>query len=76
MKCRFTDLDEFKEKVDEYRRVFKSTKPAKGTSGPLLPGDPEFEEEQKRREHGIPLIMPVVEDLKSIGTSVGVPLEE
>jgi hypothetical protein len=35
----FTDVDEFKLKVDEYRKVFYKTKPAPGTTGPILPGN-------------------------------------
>ena len=45
----FIDTDEFKAQVDEYIRVFRATKPAPGTDGPLIPGDPEREAEQVRR---------------------------
>ena len=55
----FIDADLFKSQVDEYVRVFRATKPAPGTKGPLIPGDPERETEQLRRETGIPLIAPV-----------------
>ena len=37
----FIDKDEFKKQIDEWIRVFRSTKPAPGSSGPLIPGDPE-----------------------------------
>jgi L-2-hydroxycarboxylate dehydrogenase (NAD+) len=36
----FIDKDEFKKQIDEWIRVFRNTKPAPGTSGPLIPGDP------------------------------------
>jgi hypothetical protein len=34
----FIDPLEFKQTIDEYRKVFKKTKPAPGTNGPLIPG--------------------------------------
>ena len=37
----FIDKDEFKKQIDEWIRVFRNTKPAPGTNGPLIPGDPE-----------------------------------
>src|SRR5207249_5240086 len=46
----FIDADEFKRQVDEYIRVFRRTKPAPGTHGPLIPGDPEREADQARRK--------------------------
>lgn len=57
----------------DYIRAFRATKPAMGTKGPLIPGDPEREAEQLRREKGIPLIVPVVEDLLDISAKTGIP---
>jgi len=71
----FIEPDEFKRQVDEYIRVFRATKPAPGTNGPLIPGDPEREAERERRKTGIPLLMPVVEDLRAISRSTGIPFE-
>eukprot|EP01118_Nematostelium_gracile_P004214 TRINITY_DN14942_c0_g1_i1.p1 TRINITY_DN14942_c0_g1~~TRINITY_DN14942_c0_g1_i1.p1 ORF type:complete len:369 (+),score=89.34 TRINITY_DN14942_c0_g1_i1:607-1713(+) len=70
----FVDVDEFKQKIDEYRKVFKGTKPAPDTNGPLIPGDPETEQEIKRGAEGIPIVMPVVEDLQKIAKDCGVDL--
>lgn len=67
----FIDPNEFKTQIDEYRKVFYSTKPAKGTSGPILPGDPEHKEEKKRLVEGVPLVMPVVRDLQKIAQTLG-----
>jgi hypothetical protein len=39
----FVDVDEFKRQIDDLIRTFRATRPAPGTSGPLLPGDPERE---------------------------------
>jgi LDH2 family malate/lactate/ureidoglycolate dehydrogenase len=69
----FIDADQFKSQVDDYIRVFRATKPAPGTKGPLIPGDPEREAEQVRRKTGVPLILPVVEDLLDISAKTGVP---
>jgi L-2-hydroxycarboxylate dehydrogenase (NAD+) len=71
----FMDMDSFKRQVDEYIRVFRATKPAPGTSGPLIPGDPEREAEQLRREKGVPLIMPIIEDLRDISRKTGIPFD-
>jgi L-2-hydroxycarboxylate dehydrogenase (NAD+) len=72
----FIDADEFKSQMDEYIRVFRATRPAPGTSGPLLPGDPEREAEQVRREQGIPLLPAVMKDLLDVSEKIGVPLGE
>jgi len=69
----FLDVDEFKRQVDDYVRTFRATKPAPGTSGPLIPGDPEREAEKVRRKEGVPLVLPVVEDLREISKKTGVP---
>ena len=71
----FIDPDVFRTQVDEYIRVFRATKPAPGTNGPLIPGDPERQAEQLRREKGVPLIPPVIEDLRDISAKTGVPLD-
>jgi L-2-hydroxycarboxylate dehydrogenase (NAD+) len=71
----FIDPNLFKSQVDDYIRVFRATKPAPGTAGPLIPGDPEREAEQLRRESGVPLILPVIEELRDISAKTGIPLD-
>jgi L-2-hydroxycarboxylate dehydrogenase (NAD+) len=71
----FIEGEQFKRQVDDYIRVFRATKPAPGTNGPLIPGDPEREAEQERRKNGVPLIMPVVEELRDISQQTGIPFE-
>ncbi len=71
----FIDADEFKRQIDDYIRVFRATKPAPGTNGPLIPGDPEREAEQARRKNGVPLILPVIEELRDISQKTGIPFE-
>jgi LDH2 family malate/lactate/ureidoglycolate dehydrogenase len=71
----FIDADSFKNQVDDYIRVFRATKPAPRTNGPLIPGDPEREAEQIRRKNGVPVILPVVEELRDISEKTGIPVE-
>jgi LDH2 family malate/lactate/ureidoglycolate dehydrogenase len=69
----FIDPDEFKRQVDEWIRVFRATRAAPGTSGPLIPGDPEREAEAVRSKQGIPLVPAVVNDLRDIAGKTGIP---
>ncbi len=70
----FIDKNEFKKQIDEWIRVFRKTKPAPGTNGPLIPGDPEREAEAIRSKEGIPLLKPVVDDLLDISRRTGISL--
>jgi LDH2 family malate/lactate/ureidoglycolate dehydrogenase len=69
----FIDKEEFKKQIDEWIQVFRNTKAAPGTNGPLIPGDPEREAEAIRSKEGIPLLVPVVEDLLDISHKTGIP---
>src|SRR5499425_846240 len=71
----FIDKDEFKKQIDEWIHVFRKTKPAPRTNGPLIPGDPEREAEAIRSKEGIPLIKPVVDDLLDISRKTGIPFD-
>ena len=71
----FIDPDEFKRQIDDWIRTFRKTKPAPGTDGPIIPGDPEREAELIRRETGIPLVAAVVQDLREVAEISGVPFD-
>jgi LDH2 family malate/lactate/ureidoglycolate dehydrogenase len=71
----FVDPTEFKRQIDDLVRTFRATKPAPGTSGPLIPGDPEREAERVRSKEGIPLVMPVVRELEDVARRTGIPFE-
>jgi len=71
----FMDGDSFKRQIDDYIRVFRATKPAPGTNGPLIPGDPEREMERVRFKKGVPLILPVLEELRDMSRKTGIPFE-
>jgi LDH2 family malate/lactate/ureidoglycolate dehydrogenase len=68
----FIDKDEFKKQIDDWIHVFRNTKPAPDTNGPLIPGDPEREAHAIRSKDGIPLIKPVVDDLLDIASKTGI----
>ena len=70
----FRDPAEFKAQIDDIVRTLRATRPAPGTSGPLIPGDPERIAEAERSEHGIPLLPAVVRDLEDIARRTGIPL--
>ncbi len=45
------------------------------TNGSLIPRDPEREMEQVWRKSGVPLILPVVDELRDISKKTGIPFE-
>jgi len=71
----FIDTDEFKRQIDDLIRTLRKTRPAPGTTGPLIPGDPEREAEKIRRREGIPLVAAVVDELRDISRQTGIPLD-
>jgi LDH2 family malate/lactate/ureidoglycolate dehydrogenase len=71
----FIEPEAFKRQVDEYIRVFRATKPAPGTNGPIIPGDPERQAQQERRKNGVPLVPAVIEELRDISAKTGVPFD-
>jgi LDH2 family malate/lactate/ureidoglycolate dehydrogenase len=72
----FCDLDEFKAHMDATLRKLRETPPAPGHERVLYPGLPEHEEEQQRREHGIPLHREVLDWFDATTAELGLtPLE-
>ncbi|HEX7071194.1 MAG TPA: Ldh family oxidoreductase [Rhodothermales bacterium] len=71
----FLEPDEFKRQIDDWVRTFRATRPAPGTAGVIIPGDPERIAEADRRVNGIPLLMPVVEDLRQMSAATGIPFD-
>ncbi|WP_373520160.1 Ldh family oxidoreductase [Aquiflexum sp.] len=68
----FRPADEFKANMDNWISRFRKAKPVEGQEKVLIPGDPERELETARKKDGIPIIKPVVDDLKSLGEKLGV----
>jgi LDH2 family malate/lactate/ureidoglycolate dehydrogenase len=71
----FIDVDEFKAQIDDWIETFRNTIPQPGTEGVLIPGDPERIAEQERRKSGIPLIGPVIDELRDISKKTGISLD-
>ncbi|MDN3686682.1 Ldh family oxidoreductase [Cyclobacterium jeungdonense] len=72
----FRPAGEFKKHMDQWIGRFREAEPVEGQKKVLIPGDPERELEAERRQHGIPLLEPVVEDLKSLGDKLGVSWDQ
>jgi LDH2 family malate/lactate/ureidoglycolate dehydrogenase len=68
----FRDPEEFKVQIDHLVRTLRATRPAPGTSGPLIPGDPERMAEKERSREGVPLLPAVIAELEDIARRTGV----
>ncbi|ANE50303.1 Ldh family oxidoreductase [Flavisolibacter tropicus] len=62
----FRPADDFKRHMDQWIERFRQSRTIQGQDKVLIPGDPEREMEEVRLQQGIPLLHPVVEDLKSL----------
>ena len=71
----FMDTNEFKETMDEWINMLKTSKPAKGHSRVLYPGQAEAEVAEDRLNNGIPLHSEVVEWFESACKEHGIPFE-
>jgi LDH2 family malate/lactate/ureidoglycolate dehydrogenase len=71
----FIEPDEFKRQIDDWIRTYRATKPQPGSPGVVVPGDPEREAEEARATEGIPLVMPVIEELRDISSRTGIAFD-
>src|SRR5687767_14088786 len=60
----FRPADDFKKNMDQWIKRFRSAKTAQGFEKVIIPGDPEKEFQEERLKNGIPLLGPVVDDLR------------
>ncbi|MBA4167811.1 MAG: Ldh family oxidoreductase [Chitinophagaceae bacterium] len=65
---------DFKYHMDNWIRRFRSAKTIEGYERVMIPGDPEREAEIERLNEGIPLLDPVIDDLKELGTRFQIDL--
>jgi len=63
----FRPAEEFQKDMDRWIKRFRAAEAVDGKQV-LIPGDPERELEIERKLHGIPLLEPVVQDLRSLST--------
>ncbi|MGV3528281.1 MAG: Ldh family oxidoreductase [Flavisolibacter sp.] len=71
----FRPAEEFKTNMDRWIERFRAAKTVQGQEQVLIPGDPEREMEKERRETGIPLLGPVVNDLQYLSEKFELPLD-
>jgi L-2-hydroxycarboxylate dehydrogenase (NAD+) len=60
----FRPASDFKKHMDKWIERFRSAKTADGFEKVIIPGDPENESQEERLKNGIPLLGPVVDDLR------------
>jgi len=69
----FSDVDEFKNRIDRMIQEIKSVPSAKGVSEVLLPGEIEARTQQQREAEGISLTPVIINDLYQLGLEFGIP---
>jgi LDH2 family malate/lactate/ureidoglycolate dehydrogenase len=71
----FQPAEEFKLKMDEWIKTFRSATPVKGQEKVLIPGDPEREAEIRNMSDGIKIVPAIKDDLVSIAIQLGIDFE-
>jgi LDH2 family malate/lactate/ureidoglycolate dehydrogenase len=69
----FIPVDEFRRRVDEIIDLMHSCPRAQGVDRIYVPGEIEYEIEQRRRSQGIPVNAVLKEELHVLGRELGVP---
>ena len=69
----FTDVETFKDNMDQMLKTLRITRPAPGHERVIYPGLSEHEEEQDRRANGIPFHREVVDWFDDIASELSVP---
>ena len=70
----FRTAADFKKHMDNWIERFKNSEAITGMPAVVIPGEPELEFEKQRLSQGIPLLNPVVEDLKTTGQRFDIDL--
>lgn len=71
----FRPLDEFLDAMDEMYQVIHGSERLPGHDRIYVHGEIDWETEQYRRVHGIPLDIPTYQGLETVSADVGVPLD-
>jgi LDH2 family malate/lactate/ureidoglycolate dehydrogenase len=69
----FTDVERFKDTMDEMLRTLRTAETAPDQERVLYPGLSEFEEARVRRAEGIPLHKEVIQWFRECTTELGIP---
>jgi LDH2 family malate/lactate/ureidoglycolate dehydrogenase len=70
----FRPAQDFKSNMDNWITRFRNATPIDPAQKVLIPGDPEREAQEVRMQSGIPIVEPVVLDLKEVGARFGIQL--
>jgi LDH2 family malate/lactate/ureidoglycolate dehydrogenase len=70
----FRPADDFKKHMDQWIERFRASKTAAGHEKVIIPGDPEREIQVQRLKSGIPLLGPVVDDLRYLAEKFDIAL--
>ncbi|MEY4382346.1 MAG: hypothetical protein RJA92_1726 [Bacteroidota bacterium] len=68
----FRPAQDFKSNMDNWITRFRNATPIDPNQKVLIPGDPEREAHEARMQTGIPIVDPVVVDLKEVGARFGI----
>ena len=71
----FRPLIDFKKQIDDMIKILKDSPKAAGHDRIYIAGEKEFEIAKFNETHGVPIIAPVVEELRSNGKRLGVDFE-
>jgi LDH2 family malate/lactate/ureidoglycolate dehydrogenase len=71
--ARFRPVDAFKADLDDLLRSLKDSPRAEGQDRIYVAGEPEWECERHRRQHGVPLAPGLVRQLREVAAETGVP---
>lgn len=63
----FRHKDAYFQSMNQWISRFKDAKRKEDENPVIIPGEPEYEFEQERKRHGIPLVVPVIKDLEELG---------
>lgn len=66
----FRPIDEFKQHLDNWILTFKNATTVNPNKKVVIPGEPEYLFTQERKQSGIPLVQPVVDDLNQLATTL------
>ena len=67
----FRPVADFKSHIDNWITTFKSAKAIDPNYPVLVPGEPENESELSRAIHGIPVVLPVLQELNELADTLG-----
>ncbi len=71
----FQPAEKFKAKMDEWIETFKNAKSVPGKPSVIIPGEPEFDNEERIKKEGISLVPAIANDVKEIADYFKVPFE-